>query len=385
MIDNFMNTDEFGFIDDIEGESGDMTENIDTNEISVSDLVQYSVVSGISVTNNGTSIKRKISLVNRTKMSNKKNSYIVIHYVGADSTAANNASYFYSVNRSASANYFVDENEIWQVVEDTDAAWHCGGSRQSNRGGSFYKKCLNSNSIGIEMCMKYNSLGKAYFKDGTVENTIDLTKTLMEKYNIPVDRVIRHYDVVGKYCPGPYVDDENAWNEFKQRLTKPYVQEHWAKDYYDRLYSLGIISNPEIWTDYDGYLTKAECVALLDKFTGGTWSSEESNSSIHWVQPNVISMCGKGYITDKNQWLVNPDEYISKALLLTLLDNITGGMLDKYKNTNVDHWARKNLNSLCDKSIIDTPEAWCDDFEAPATRGSFMALLIKANDSGKIV
>lgn len=343
------------------------------------------VTVGLSKTDLGLNIHRKITTVNRTKLSNKSNLYIVIHYVGAVSTAANNASYFYSVNRSASASYFVDENEIWQVVEDYDAAWHCGGGLQSNRGGTFYKKCTNSNSIGIEMCMKVNCNGEAYFEEKTVENTIDLTKTLMRKYNIPIERVIRHFDVVGKYCPAPYVD-ENAWSEFKEKLQEK--NDHWAKEYFDYLKNKGLISNPEIWTDYDGYLTKSEAIALLDKTTGGIWCSDEADSSIHWVQPHVISMTGKGYLdpaTINEIWLTYPDALISKAQTLALLDNITGGTLPKYKDAIVDHWGRRNLDSLCDKAIIDTPDAWDDDFEAPATRGIFMALLVKCIESNKIV
>lgn len=120
-------------------------------------------------------INRKITLVNRTKMDNKRNMWIVIHYVGAESTAKANANYFYSVNRQASANYFVDENEIWQVVEDTDAAWHVGGAAH------YYNSCRNTNSIGIEMCCKKKD-GKWYFEEQTVRNTIDLVKYLKKKW-----------------------------------------------------------------------------------------------------------------------------------------------------------------------------------------------------------
>ena len=40
----------------------------------------------------------------------------------------------------------------------------------------------------------------------------------MSKWNIPIDRVIRHYDVTGKICPEPYVRDEAAWQNFKNRV-----------------------------------------------------------------------------------------------------------------------------------------------------------------------
>ena len=158
-------------------------------------------------------IKTKLTKVNRTVMSNKQNLYIVIHYVGAVSSAKANADYFYSVNRQASAHYFVDENEIWQVVSEKDSAWHCGTN------GRYYNNCRNANSIGIEMCC-FNNNGTLDIKEEVVNKTIELTKELMSKYNIPVENVIRHYDVTHKCCPAPFVNNPSRWNDFKARLTK---------------------------------------------------------------------------------------------------------------------------------------------------------------------
>ncbi len=156
-------------------------------------------------------INKKITLVNRNKLTNKVNKFIVIHYVGAVSTAKNNADYFYSVNRQASANYFVDENEIWQVVEDTDGAWHIGAK-------IYFNDARNNNSIGIELCCKNN--GNWYFEEATIQNAIDLTKMLMKKYNIPVERVVRHYDCTAKICPEPFVRNKEAWQNFKNKLVE---------------------------------------------------------------------------------------------------------------------------------------------------------------------
>jgi N-acetyl-anhydromuramyl-L-alanine amidase AmpD len=82
----------------------------------------------------------------------KINQYIVIHYVGRVSTAENNAKCFYNNYKGASANYFVDENDIYRVVKDSDTAWHCGTT-----GAYIHPKCRNTNSIGIEMCCFKNN------------------------------------------------------------------------------------------------------------------------------------------------------------------------------------------------------------------------------------
>ncbi|MCB6992444.1 N-acetylmuramoyl-L-alanine amidase [bacterium 210820-DFI.6.37] len=162
-------------------------------------------------------IKRKISKRNRTVYSKRSITYLVIHWVGAVSTAANNAAYFYSTYRGASAHYFTDDSTIYQVVEDKNAAWHCGGGLQGSGGHSFYGKCKNSNSIGIEMCCKKKN-GKLYITDKTIAQTAVLVQYLMDKYDIPASRVIRHFDVTGKNCPGPYTSDA-AWQKLKATLT----------------------------------------------------------------------------------------------------------------------------------------------------------------------
>ena len=149
--------------------------------------------------------------------------YIVIHYVGANGGAEANCRYYASKYIGASAHYYVGfDGEIWQSVEDGDIAWHCGA--KSYR----HPECRNSNSIGIELCVRNKGRQAAdsrdwYFEDATIQAAIELTRELMEKYGIPADRVIRHYDVTGKICPNPYVYNHTAhtWELFKAALTAP--------------------------------------------------------------------------------------------------------------------------------------------------------------------
>ena len=90
--------------------------------------------------------------------------YIVIHYTANNGDSAwGNTNYFKSTYRGASAHYFVDENSIWRCVQDKDISWHCGGGLQGSGGHAYYKQCLNSNSIGIEMCSRISN-GTYYFK-----------------------------------------------------------------------------------------------------------------------------------------------------------------------------------------------------------------------------
>ena len=156
-------------------------------------------------------MQKLLTLTNFKKGNNKKNLFIVIHYVGAVSSARNNALYFYSEYRGESAHYFVDENEIWQIVEDKDISWHIGADK-------YYNDARNSNSIGIELCCKKSN--NWYFEENTIRNAVDLVAQLMKKYNIPINNVVRHYDCTLKCCPEPFVRDKIAWQNFKKLVEE---------------------------------------------------------------------------------------------------------------------------------------------------------------------
>lgn len=152
--------------------------------------------------------------------------FLVIHYVGAVSTAHDNAIYFAGGDRQASAHYFVDEKSIWQSVREDRAAWHCGGPLQGSGGHSYFQICTNRNSIGIEMCVIRKN-GKYIVKNETIAHTAWLVQKLMEKYGIPKKHVLRHFDVTGKECPACYPEyapkdyllTDAAWERFRDKLT----------------------------------------------------------------------------------------------------------------------------------------------------------------------
>ena len=145
--------------------------------------------------------------------------YIVMHYTANNGdTAENNGYYFQNPKLNASAHYFVDEKSVVQSVRDDDTAWHCGGALESSH-HPLHGICMNRNSIGVELCSDKEN-GKFIFTEATVDRAVELVKYLMQRYGVPVDRVVRHYDVTGKDCPDPWVRDESKFNAFKKRLTE---------------------------------------------------------------------------------------------------------------------------------------------------------------------
>lgn len=178
-------------------------------------------------------MQREYILIERnyTPKTNRKIEYIVIHYTAGvtskKGSSVNTAHWFNSENAHASAHYIVDDVIVTQAVADNNIAWHCGD-------GHIHPNCTNANSIGIEICSSHDNFkgyDKTYASDPgwyitkeSKENAAQLTAELMQKYNIPIDNVIRHYDVSGKDCPSPWVDENKegykGWVAFLDTVKK---------------------------------------------------------------------------------------------------------------------------------------------------------------------
>ena len=201
--------------------------------------------------------------------------WLVIHYVGATGDAELNVKYYnLPTTKNASADFFVGhKGDVWQYNPDpkTRYCWAVGGSKYANGGGMYYGKVTNKNSIHIEMCVKHtggsmdaNSPGWK-ITDETLAATIDLTKYLMDLYGIPTDKVIRHFDVNGKPCPGvvgwnPLTGSVSAWKSFHAAISTNELTEACKK-----LAAKGIIDSPAYWAKGTGY-SDANTVQLIKKF-----------------------------------------------------------------------------------------------------------------------
>lgn len=150
--------------------------------------------------------------------------YIIMHYTATNGATAYNEVMYFATNPAAvnaSADFFVDDNEIWQYNNqlETRYSWAVGDGSSGSYGGV----CWNSNQISIEMSC-YQSGGQWFISDKTYNNAVELVKYLMKKYNITSDRVIRHYDVSRKFCPGvngwiAYFGSESTWKKFKSAIS----------------------------------------------------------------------------------------------------------------------------------------------------------------------
>lgn len=137
--------------------------------------------------------------------------YIVVHDTGNPSRGANataHYNYFNGGDRSSSADFFVDDTQVLCVNDYYKFyTWHCGDGH-----GKY--GITNRNSVGIEFCINVDS-----DRDKTLERTAQLVRELMQELNIPIDRVVRHYDASRKNCPQSMSGNGWAqWYKFKEKL-----------------------------------------------------------------------------------------------------------------------------------------------------------------------
>lgn len=204
-------------------------------------------------------ITKKLIRYNYSGRDKEQILYVVIHDTGNPRIGANAEAhfrYFSGGYRGASAHYFVDDRFIIQTVEDANAAWHCGDGK--GRYG-----ITNRNSIGVEICI--NADGDY---ERAVANALDLTKHLIWKHSLPVERVVRHFDASGKICPKTMSTDNWArWMEFKQALAEMKRDE--LRDAIEVLQQKGLIDSPDYWllNAREGETVKGEYAAILIKRT----------------------------------------------------------------------------------------------------------------------
>jgi len=164
--------------------------------------------------------------------------FIVVHNTANDASARDEIAYMIRNNDQISFHYAIDDKEIVQGILENRNAWHAGdGNGPGNRKG-----------IGIEIC--YSKSGGKRFEEAEKLAAKFIAYKLDEK-NWGVDRVKKHQDFSGKYCPHRTLD--LGWQRFLNMVqTELYKLKeekevdkdkpsNWAKEAWD-------------WAKKEGYL-----------------------------------------------------------------------------------------------------------------------------------
>ena len=127
-------------------------------------------------------------------------SRIVVHNTANDATARNEVSYMISNDKEVSFHYAVDDKEVVQGIPENRNAWHSGDG-ENGKG--------NREGIAIEIC--YSKSGGDRFTQAE-KNAVELIVDILKRYGWGVDKVTKHQDYSGKYCPHRTLDA--GWDRF---------------------------------------------------------------------------------------------------------------------------------------------------------------------------
>ncbi|EMT38023.1 N-acetylmuramoyl-L-alanine amidase [Thermoanaerobacter thermohydrosulfuricus WC1] len=198
---------------------------------------------------------------------------VIIHETATpNATAENEARFFSTGNRSASAHYFVDYQSIIRVIPENEVAWHAGPS-------------ANRRYLSIEIC---------HFDDTrkfveTWKRAVWLAANMCKKYGWNPDIAVHSHAWVSRtYHETDHTDPEGYFAvhgrsmvqflaDVKRELAGQFLKEvlsmfkdvpesHWAAASIERLAKMGLIrgdGNGNFRPDQP--ITRAEVVALLDR------------------------------------------------------------------------------------------------------------------------
>ncbi|MEM8872412.1 MAG: N-acetylmuramoyl-L-alanine amidase [Pseudomonadota bacterium] len=123
---------------------------------------------------------------------------VVLHYTAMDS-AETALARLCAPEHAVSAHYLIGaEGTVWQLVRETDRAWHAGAGCWGGAGD------VNSRSIGVELA----NPGIAPFAAAQMDALVGLLEGLLARWGLPPRAVIGHEDMAPrrKLDPGPRFD-----------------------------------------------------------------------------------------------------------------------------------------------------------------------------------
>jgi len=129
--------------------------------------------------------------------------YITIHNTYNDASAMAEISYMLGNNLKTSFHVAVDNERVVTGIPFNRNAWHAGDGRGKG----------NMKSIGIEIC--YSKSGGERF-DEAEELAAEYTAYLLKQFGWGIDRVKKHQDWSGKYCPHRTLD--YGWERFLDKI-----------------------------------------------------------------------------------------------------------------------------------------------------------------------
>ena len=130
---------------------------------------------------------------------------IVVHNTANDASANNEISYMRNNNNETSFHFAVDDKEVVQGIPLNRIAWHAGDGHGKG----------NMQGIAIEICYS-KSGGDRFIK--AEQNAAKFIAQLLKERGWGIDKVTKHQDYSGKYCPHRTLD--MGWERFLNMIRE---------------------------------------------------------------------------------------------------------------------------------------------------------------------
>lgn len=205
--------------------------------------------------------------------------YITVHNTANDAPAWNEINYMINNAQEVSYHYAVDDKEAVQGVPENRNTWNAGDG--SGNG--------NMRSIAIEIC--YSLSGGDRFIQAE-KNGAQLVAYLLKKYGWGIERVKKHQDWNGKYCPHRTLD--MGWTRFLN-MVKSYMGDT-STPSTKPVKAIVPTIKAEVKKDKSGYITD-----IMLKATGGSLKyrvHEYKRGWLPWVTGSDWNDPDNGYAGD---------------------------------------------------------------------------------------
>ena len=187
--------------------------------------------------------------------------FIVVHNTANDANAANEVAYMIRNDNKVSFHYAVDDKEIVQGIPENRNAWHAGDGT-NGRG--------NRKGLSIEIC--YSKSGGQRFIEAEKLAAKFTAYKLYEK-GWGIDKVKKHQDFSGKYCPHRTLD--MGWQRFLDmvqselnalkgvdKVAEQNTPSSWAKEAWEWAIKEGITDG----TNPQEAITREQVVTMLHRY-----------------------------------------------------------------------------------------------------------------------
>lgn len=145
--------------------------------------------------------------------------------------------------RFGSAHVFCDMDSITEAIPLDEVAWGCGD--KNYKGGyqriaeKVFKRRQNFETVSVEICNNDVIKNSSDDWDKACHNAVTWVSEFITQYNLKIDitgslypqavetapptgtiLLLRHYDITGKICPKPFVDDQRLWEIVIKRIAE---------------------------------------------------------------------------------------------------------------------------------------------------------------------